>query len=109
MRPSQKAGGRCHPLRADPEIIQSSCLDLLQDFSDSGGELIRQRGSVKVVMLLEQLAYDYTFASHGAPQAVFQMGIMPGCQQMYPQRLGLGPIVLTKAEEVIALRLAAIS
>ena len=83
--------------------------DLFQDFSDGGGQLIGVRSGMEMMMLFKQLANDHAPAGHGAPKALFQTGIVLGGQQMHPQRLGLGPIALTKAEVVVDRWFAALS
>ena len=75
--------------------------DLFQDFSDGGGQLIGVRSGMEMMMLFKQLANDHAPAGHGAPQALFQTGIVPGGQQMHSQRLGLGPVTPMQEIEII--------
>jgi hypothetical protein len=70
------------------EIIRSSRLNLLQGLGDGGGQLIGKGRGVEVVMLFKQLANDHTPTGHGAPQAVFQLGIVLGSHEMNPHRQG---------------------
>ena len=53
LRPFPKAGGP-PPATCQPrDTIKSRALNLLQDFSDDGRQLIGQRGGVEVVVLLK--------------------------------------------------------
>jgi hypothetical protein len=61
---------------------------LRQGLGDGGGQLPCQGWVVEVMMLFKQLANDHTPTGHGAPQAVFQMGIVLGDHEMNPHRQG---------------------
>lgn len=87
----QGSTGACHDTRLHlapiiGSVVAFHLFHLRQGLGDGGGQLPCQGWVVEVMMLCKQLANDLTPTGHGAPQAILQMGIMLGGQELRAHR-----------------------